>query len=136
MKLWVDECLSPTPVAVAQRRYEATCNQYRRLLHAKDARLYAVISEEEWVLVTNDARDFRTLAGGQELHAGLIVLPQRLRADQARMLEAVLDHIERQSAAAGVPPAAWMTNRVVEYHRRIWRSTVRTVEPSAAAIST
>jgi predicted nuclease of predicted toxin-antitoxin system len=116
VKLWVDECLSPTLVAVAQRRYEATCNEYRRLLHAKDAELYAVISEEEWVLVTNDARDFRTLTGGQELHSGLIVLPQRVRADQARMLEAVLDHIERESATAGAPPAAWMTNRVVEYH--------------------
>jgi len=32
------------------------------------------------------------------------------------MLEAVLDHIDRHSAKAGMPPAAWMTNRVVEYH--------------------
>ncbi|MFI4977208.1 MAG: DUF5615 family PIN-like protein [Solirubrobacterales bacterium] len=54
MRLWIDECLSPTLVAVAQRRYEATCNEYRGLLHAKDPVLYAVISQEEWVLVTDD----------------------------------------------------------------------------------
>jgi len=31
-------------------------------------------------------------------------------------LDAVLDHIELHSAEAGLPPGAWMTNRVVECH--------------------
>lgn len=116
MRLWIDECLSPALVGVAQRRYEATCNEYRGLLRAQDEALYVVISREEWVLVTNNDRDFRALSMRAGLHPGLIVLPQRTRSDQPPMLEAILDHIELHSSKAGIPPAAWMTNRVVEYH--------------------
>lgn len=87
MRLWVDECLSPTLVGVVQRRYEATCNEYHSLLRAQDEALYPVISQEEWVLVTNNYRDFRALAMHAGLHPGLIVLPQRTRPDQPPMLE-------------------------------------------------
>ena len=116
MRLWIDECLSPTLVAVARRRFETTCNEYRGLLHAKDPSLYAVISDEEWVLVTNNDADFRALAERRGLHSGLILLPRRTRADQTLMLEAVLDCIDLRCREIGMPPAAWMTNRVVEYH--------------------
>jgi predicted nuclease of predicted toxin-antitoxin system len=116
VRLWIDECLSPALVDVARRRYEATCNKHRGLLRARDEVLYAVISREEWVLVTNNYRDFlaQTMRGG--LHSGLILLPQRARSDQPPMLEAVLDHIDLHSSKASLPAAAWMTNRVVEYH--------------------
>jgi predicted nuclease of predicted toxin-antitoxin system len=115
VRLWVEECLSPTLVDFAQRRYEATCNKHRGLLRAKDPVLYGVVSQEEWVLVTDDD-DFLALAMRAGLHPGLILLPQRSQADQPPMLEAVLDHIDLHSAKAGMPAAAWMTNRVVEYH--------------------
>lgn len=101
-----------SPSAIVRR----TCNEYRGLLRAKDPALYAVVSQEEWVLVTNNDRDFRALTMRAGLHSGLIVLPQRGRADELPMLEAVLDHIDLHSAKADMPPAAWMTNRVVEYH--------------------
>lgn len=116
MRLWVDECLSPTLVQAARRRYEATCNEYRGLLRAADAVLYAAISLEEWVLVTNNNRDFRALTARAGVHSGLILLPQRSRSDQPRMLDGVLDYIDRFSADAGLSPAVWMMNRVVEYH--------------------
>jgi hypothetical protein len=116
VRLWIDECLSPTLVGVAQRRCEATCNVHRGLLRAKDPVLYDVISQEEWVLVTNNDRDFRALTKREGLHSGLIVLPQRSGVDQPPMLEAALDYIDQHSAKAGTPAAAWMTNRVVEYH--------------------
>lgn len=115
MRLWIDECLSPTLVDVAQRRYEATCNVHRGLLRAKDPALYAVISQEERVLVTDDD-DFLALTMRAELHSGLILLPQRARADQPPMLEAVVDYIDLHSAKARTTAAIWMTNRVVEYH--------------------
>ena len=67
------------------------------------------------MLVTNDD-DFLALAMRVDLHLGLIILPQRTRPDQPPMLEAILDHIELHSAKAGMLAAAWMTNRVVEYH--------------------
>jgi predicted nuclease of predicted toxin-antitoxin system len=115
VRLWVDECLSPTLVDIAQRRYEATCNKHRGLLNAKDPALYEVVSQEEWVLVTDDD-DFLALAMRARLHPGLIILPERTRSDQPPMLEVVLNYIELHSAKADMPPAAWMTNRVVEYH--------------------
>ncbi len=115
MRLWIDECLSPTLVVVVQRRYEATCNAYRGLLNAQDEALYPAISQEEWVLVTDDD-DFLALAMRVGLHPGLILLPQRTRSEQPPMLDAVLDHIELHSSKADMPAAAWMTNRVVEYH--------------------
>lgn len=62
MRLWIDECLSPTLVAVAQDRYEATCNEYRGMLHVSDRALFAVLGSERWVLVTNNEADFRALA--------------------------------------------------------------------------
>jgi predicted nuclease of predicted toxin-antitoxin system len=92
VRLWIDECLSPTLVDVAQRRYEATCNKHRGLLNALDDALYAVVSQEEWVLVTDDD-DFLALAMHTGLHSGLILLPQRTRSDQPPMLEAVLDQV-------------------------------------------
>jgi predicted nuclease of predicted toxin-antitoxin system len=116
VRLWIDECLSPILAQAAQRRYEATCNDYRGLLRAADAVLYAVISREEWVFVTNNHRDFRSLTAQTGVHSGLVLLPQRCRSGQPPMLEGVLDYIDRGSANAGLPPAAWMVNRIVEYH--------------------
>jgi predicted nuclease of predicted toxin-antitoxin system len=115
VRLWIDECLSPTLVGVAQRRYEATCNERRGLLSANDLALYTVILREEWVLVTDDD-DFLALAMRAGLHSGVIILPQRARSDQPPTLEAVLDYIDIHSAKANMPVATWMTNRVVEYH--------------------
>jgi len=115
VRLWIDECLSPALVEVAQRRWQATCNEHRGLLHAKDPALYKTVADEEWVFVTNNESDFLALTEREGLHCGLILLPQRLKADQPPMLETVLDYIELHSAQAGMPAAAWMTNRVVEY---------------------
>jgi predicted nuclease of predicted toxin-antitoxin system len=116
VRLWVDECLSPSLVGVAQQRYEATCNAHRGLLGAKDPALYEIVSKQDWVLVTNNERDFRVLTERGGLHCGLIVLPQRDHAEQPSILEAVLDYIDLHAAEADLSAAAWMTNRVVEYH--------------------
>jgi hypothetical protein len=40
----------------------------------KDHQLREVVLREEFVFVTNNARDFRKLMGELELHAGLIVI--------------------------------------------------------------
>jgi predicted nuclease of predicted toxin-antitoxin system len=116
VRVWIDECLSPTLVAATQVRFEATCNEYRGMLHATDRELFAVLSREEWVLVTNNESDFRALTREDGIHPGLIVLPQRTRAKQGLMLTAVLDYIERSCAAAGLSAASWMTSKVIEYH--------------------
>jgi predicted nuclease of predicted toxin-antitoxin system len=71
VRLWIDECLSPTLVAVAQERYEATCNDYRGMLHAADRVLFAVLVGDGWGLVTNNEADFRALARQVPIHPGL-----------------------------------------------------------------
>lgn len=77
MKLWFDECLTPTLVQRAnQRGYWATCNRDRGLLGISDADLHPVVIEEEAVFVTNNESDFVTLSREVDLHTGLVILPQ------------------------------------------------------------
>jgi predicted nuclease of predicted toxin-antitoxin system len=59
VKLWIDECLSPTLVARANRRgYWATCNRDRDLLGVRDDALHKIVIDEEAVFVTNNEVDF------------------------------------------------------------------------------
>jgi len=62
VKLWIDECLSPTLVKRANRRgYWATCNRDRDLLGASDSALHETVIGEEAVFVTNNESDFVAL---------------------------------------------------------------------------
>jgi hypothetical protein len=57
----------------------------------KDHQLREVVLREEFVFVTNNARDFRKLMGESELHAGLIVvLPNVTPALQRELFERAL----------------------------------------------
>lgn len=116
MKLWVDECLSPTLVERANRRgYWATCNRDRGLLGASDKLLHERVITEEAVFVTNDEADFVALYRQVDLHTGLLILPQAEKRNALLpLLDAALDYIERHAKAAGETPAEWMLNRRVE----------------------
>lgn len=116
MKLWIDECLSPTLVERAnQRGLWATCNRDRNLLGELDEKLYPVVLEEEAVFVTNNEADFLSLGRGAGLHSGLVVLPQGHRREtQWLLLDNAVDHIEAQAEAHDETPADWMVNRYVE----------------------
>lgn len=116
MKLWIDECLSPTLVEqAAGRGYWATCNRDRGLLGALDAHLHRTVVDEEAVFFTNDESDFEALCRKVDLHSGLVILPQTgTRKEQWPLLDAALIYIERQSKAAGEPAADWMINKRVE----------------------
>lgn len=115
MRIWIDECLSPSLTATARHRgYESTCNLHRDLLGATDAELFTIVIQEDWAFATNNAGDFTELAAKAELHAGVIIVPQRLAADQPRILRVALDYIEAQSAATGETPRDWLVNKIVE----------------------
>ncbi|KAK0332449.1 hypothetical protein LTR94_024840 [Friedmanniomyces endolithicus] len=50
--------------------------------------------DEDFTFVTNNARDFRRLHGGAELHAGLVILiPNVPPAQQRQLFEAALDEL-------------------------------------------
>lgn len=116
MKLWIDECLSPTLAERANRRgYWATCNRDRDLLGVRDQVLHRIVIDEEAVFVTNDEADFVALYRQVDLHTGLLILPQApTREALWPLLDAALDYIERQADAADETPAEWMLNRQVE----------------------
>lgn len=116
MKLWIDECLSPTLVARANRRgYWSTCNRDRDLLGVADKNLHELVIDEEAVFVTNDEADFVALYQRVDLHTGLLILPQTDRREALwPLLDAALDYIEKQARAATETAAEWMLNKRVE----------------------
>ncbi len=116
MKLWIDECLSPTLVERANRRgYWATCNRDRDLLGVRDQALHRIVIDEEAVFVTNDEADFVALYRRVDLHTGLLILPQApTREALWPLLDAALDYIEQRARAAAETAAEWMLNKRVE----------------------
>lgn len=116
MKLWIDECLSPTLVERANGRgYWATCNRDRGLLGTLDENLHPIVIEEEAVFFTNNESDFVALCRNVDVHTGLVILPQAdRREEQWPMLNAALDYIEQHAEAARETAADWMINKRVE----------------------
>ena len=116
MRLWIDECLSPTLVERANRRgYWATCNRDRGLLGIRDERLHEIVIEEEAVFATNNEADFAVLYRKVDLHTGLLILPQGdNRVAQWPLLDAALNYIEEQAEASSETAEEWMLNKRVE----------------------
>ena len=97
MRFLIDECLSIDLVSVAgQAGHEA--QHVARVGKAgwKDWNILRYASEGDFVLVTNNAGDFRRLYAGQPLHAGLvIIIPSVGRLDQQRLFSGALDELTR-----------------------------------------
>ena len=116
MKLWFDEDLSPTLVALANSLgLLATCNRDRGLLNATDRELCAAAHAEDWVIVTDNGRDYRALCRGQEMQPGIVLVPaDRGLALQRTLTETVIAWITRRATNDGVATADFMINKVVE----------------------
>jgi predicted nuclease of predicted toxin-antitoxin system len=107
VRFLIDECLSTDLVTVAgQSGHEA-----RHVAHVgragwKDWNVTRYASDNDLILVTNNAGDFRQLYAAQPLHAGLIILLPNVGRDlQQRLFRAALDEL----ATTGEP-----VNRVLE----------------------
>jgi predicted nuclease of predicted toxin-antitoxin system len=107
VRFLIDECLTVDLVAVAgQAGHEA--QHVARVGKAgwKDWNVARYASDGDFVLVTNNASDFRRLYAAQPLHAGLVIMiPAVDRMLQQRLFQAALDEL----AALGEP-----VNRVLE----------------------
>jgi predicted nuclease of predicted toxin-antitoxin system len=116
VKLWIDECLTPTLVERANRRgYWATCNRDRDLLGVRDETLHEIVIGEEAVFVTNDEADFVSLYRQVDLHTGLLILPQTSKREALwPLLDAALDYIEQHAKLTRETAAEWMLNKHVE----------------------
>jgi predicted nuclease of predicted toxin-antitoxin system len=91
----IDENLSPALVKPARERgFAATHVNHLGLRTQTDWTLLNVIAEQDWVLVTNNAIEFRGRYRDITLHPGVVfLLPSVRRAEQLRLFEAALDHV-------------------------------------------
>jgi predicted nuclease of predicted toxin-antitoxin system len=75
VRFLVDECLHTSLTQIANNAgHEAHHVNWRGWSGLTDHQLREVIVREEFVFVTNNARDFRKLMGATELHPGLILI--------------------------------------------------------------
>jgi predicted nuclease of predicted toxin-antitoxin system len=110
VRFFVDECLSPT---LARRLNELGFDAFHPLDIGRrgepDHRVLSRCVEEDRILITENARDFRGLIGRVDMHPGLVILPSIDRAGTLRLLEAVLHFLKQESN-----PRDYMFNRVLE----------------------
>ena len=107
MRFLIDECLSIRLVAVAgQASHDAHHVAQIGRAGWKDWNVVGYARDGDFILVTNNASDFRRLYAAQPLHAGLVILLPVVRRDlQQRLFNAALDEL----ATIGEP-----VNRVLE----------------------
>jgi predicted nuclease of predicted toxin-antitoxin system len=91
----VDENLSVLLPEVAHTRgYEATHINHYGLRKSKDWDILKVVAEEDWILVTNNAFEFRGRYQRLEVHPGVVFLiPNVPRLQQIELFSAALDAI-------------------------------------------
>jgi predicted nuclease of predicted toxin-antitoxin system len=111
LRLFIDECLSPR---IAR---DLNASGLHLAVHPLDyggrgQADYTVLKrciEEDLVIVTENAADFRALVAGKAIHPGLIILPCVDRKASAALLDAAITHL----AALGEPMDV-MVNHVLE----------------------
>lgn len=88
----IDENLSPTLVEPARALgFEAMHVNHLGLRTETDWDLLTVVAEQDWVLVTNNAVEFRGRFREHGLHPGVVfILPAVRRADQLLLFKAAL----------------------------------------------
>jgi predicted nuclease of predicted toxin-antitoxin system len=91
----VDENLSvKLPEVAHQRGFEATHVVHLGLREWKDWNILDVVEKQGWVMVTNNAVEFRSRYRAITIHPGVIFLLPSVRREQQRILfEAALDDI-------------------------------------------
>ena len=88
MRLFIDECLSPMlsrHLGEAGEHQAIHPRDYGRL-GEPDHKVLARCLDEDRVIVTENAVDFRKLVGREAIHPGLIILPCMNRAQSLQLL--------------------------------------------------
>ena len=76
MKFLIDECISPALAFMARDRgyHESTHVNWLGLMSKSDWHIIRRAVNDGYVVVTNNAKDFKELVNREELHAGLVCL--------------------------------------------------------------
>jgi predicted nuclease of predicted toxin-antitoxin system len=95
VRFLIDECLSVDLVTVAgESGHEAQHVAHAGRAGWKDWNVVRYARDGDFVLVTNNASDFRELYATQPLHVGLVILiPVVSRDVQRRLFKAALDEL-------------------------------------------
>ena len=111
MKLFIDECLSPQLATRLNRtgRHDAVHPLHVGRRGEPDHKVLQRCVVEDRVIVTENARDFRHLVSGAEIHPGLIILPALDREGTWLLLQAAIEYLENRGK-----PADLMVNHVLE----------------------
>jgi predicted nuclease of predicted toxin-antitoxin system len=91
----IDENLLPALVEPARERgFEAMHVNHLGLRSETDWDLLKIITDQDWVLVTNNAIEFRGRYRDITLHPGIVfLLPAVRRTEQICLFAAALDHV-------------------------------------------
>jgi predicted nuclease of predicted toxin-antitoxin system len=97
MRFLIDECLTIDLVSVAaEAGHEARHVAHIGRAGWKDWNVARYAAEGDFVVVTNNASDFRRLYETQPLHAGLvIIIPSVSRVMQQQLFRGALDELSR-----------------------------------------
>jgi predicted nuclease of predicted toxin-antitoxin system len=95
MKFLIDECLSIDLVSIArQAGHEAQHVAHIGKAGWKDWNVARYANDGDFVMVANDASDFRRLYANQELHVGLVIIVQSVdRTKQRRLFRGALEEL-------------------------------------------
>ncbi|MCP1469683.1 putative nuclease of putative toxin-antitoxin system [Sphingobium sp. OAS761] len=111
MKLFIDECLSPSLARLLNESGEHDAlhpRDYGRLGERDDEVLARCLAEDR-IIVTENAIDFRKLVAREEIHPGLIILPNVTRDASFTLLLAAVAHLDTLGVGSDV-----MVNHVLE----------------------
>ena len=111
MRLFLVECLSPRVAneLMAEEDYYVVHPRNQGGLGEADHTVLARCVENNLIIVTENARDFRALAARADIHPGMIILPCLGRVQAKALIKAAITHLE----ALGHPPDV-MVNKVLE----------------------
>jgi len=117
LRFLVDECLHKDLVKIAHAAgYEAYHVVDFGKAGAKDYQLREIIVKEEFVFVTNNAKDFKRLLEKTELHPGLVIVVPNVRPSiQDELLRSALDEIAKLPSLVNKVLEIWSNNDVRIY---------------------
>ena len=104
MKLFIDESLSPRLAERLNKTglYDAIHPLHVGLRGEPDHRVLARCIEEDRIIVTQNARDFRRLIGRVTIHLGLIIVPSVDREGTWSFLQAAIKYLATKGGPADV----------------------------------
>jgi len=117
VKFFIDECISPSLSQHLNQDglHDAIHPRDRGRLRDPDHVVFARAIEADRIIVTENADDFRKLAGRVNVHPGLIILPSVARAEAQRLMDIVIAHL---TDAGGERPQDLLVNSVLNHYAR------------------